>query len=224
MDQTDYWKTYYEKLAVDAPAWLDYSNERVQAQSLALAVEAAGPLNGRRCLDVGCGLGQLALAYKALGAGEVIGIDLSAPTIDKNRLRDQRVTWVCGELESSQYQGPFDLISLVEMLQYVPVQRTLEVAWRMVAPGGRLVAIVPNSECPIVRRAAVRFERNYAPPSPTELVAFLRSLSGASSAWIRALHFGADQSVMPYEVSKWASEPAWSTPPNRLQVVACKPG
>lgn len=222
MDQTDFWKTYYEKLAADAPPWLDYSNERVQVQSLALAVEAAGPLIGRRCLDVGCGLGQLAQAYKVFGAGEVVGIDLCGPTIDKNRAKHQDITWICGDIEAAATLGRFDLVSLIEMLQYVPIRKTLETAWRMLNPGGRLVAIVPNSDCPIVQRAMTHFDRNYAPPSATELAGFLFGLEDVSHARIRALHFRVDQTLMPYVVSDWVERPEWPAPPNRLQIVACK--
>lgn len=222
MNQTDYWKGYYDKLAAEAPPWLDYSNERVQLQSLALAVEATGSLIGRRCLDVGCGLGQLALLYRALGAGEVVGIDLCGPSIDKNRTRHPDMTWLCGDIEAAGALGSFDLVSLIEMLQYVPIQKTLEAAWRMLNPGGRLVAIVPNSECPIVQRAVAHFDSNYAPPSAGELVSALHGLTDVAHARIRGLHFRQDQTLMPYVVSDWVEQPDWPAPPNRLQLVACK--
>src|SRR5262245_53363139 len=78
-----FWSEYYEDVAKKGDPWLDYSNERVQAQTFGLVVGALGPLAGRRCLDVGCGFGQLARAYQAFGAANVTGIDLSSELIQK---------------------------------------------------------------------------------------------------------------------------------------------
>jgi len=43
--------------------WLDYSNDRVQAQSLSLAIEAAGPIKGKLVFDLGCGWGHCASVF-----------------------------------------------------------------------------------------------------------------------------------------------------------------
>ena len=53
-EQEKFWRRYYEAMHFaeeDKPSpWLDLSNERVQAQHFGLALEATGPVHGRRCL------------------------------------------------------------------------------------------------------------------------------------------------------------------------------
>ena len=53
------WHEYFEGVFRDAGPWLNYPNPQCQTQTWALALEAAGPVAGRRCLDVGCGRGNL---------------------------------------------------------------------------------------------------------------------------------------------------------------------
>lgn len=65
MDRESFWAEYYEGVARKGEPWLDYSNERVQAQTFGLVLEALGALSGRSCLDVGCGVGQMARTYAA---------------------------------------------------------------------------------------------------------------------------------------------------------------
>ena len=113
-DQQARWMEHYRKLYAAAPeAWLDLSNEAVQAQTFATALEAAGPIEGRRCLDIGCGYGQLSTA--SMACGHVKG---------GRRLhcRDDRflpravphVQWECGSPSDETFVrslGDFDLIS-----------------------------------------------------------------------------------------------------------------
>lgn len=53
------------------------------------AMEGLGPLDGARVLDVGCGCGDttLELAGRVGTAGEVLGVDLSAPMLERARQR-----------------------------------------------------------------------------------------------------------------------------------------
>ena len=76
-DQQAKWAEYYRKLHSASPnPWLDLSNEAVQAQTFAVAIEAAGAIGERRCLDIGCGYGQLSTCLHGLRASEVVGVDI----------------------------------------------------------------------------------------------------------------------------------------------------
>lgn len=224
-ERQTFWADYYGKLADTADHWLDYSNDRVQAQTFGVVFAALGPVTKRRCLDVGCGFGQLASALAAVGAREVVGIDVTEEFIERLREQEPRVRWGVGSLDNAELcarLGRFDVISLVEVLQYMPVRATLERAWSMLEPGGRVVAVVPNRECPIVAKAIARFGGSYVPPSVEELVSIGSSLAGASGFGLQGMFFDQDQTLAPYRVSGWDPRPSFESPPNRLVFAAAK--
>jgi len=224
-DRSSFWVRYYREIVARKNPWLDYSNERVQAQTFALSLEAAGAVLGRRCLDIGCGWGQFSLCLAALGAAEVTGIDAMADLIAQHRKHHPDLRWTTGNVRDPAFReslGTLDLVFLLEVLQYMPIRETIHGLWESLAPGGRLVAMVPNRECPIIQGAVARFEGKYAPPSPAELAAVLGDLPTCAFWRMRGLTFQEDQRHLPYAVSPWTARPAWDTPPNRLLVVAEK--
>ena len=222
-----FWADYYDELSQRAEPWLDYSNERVQAQTFGVVLSALGPVVGRRCLDVGCGFGQLGRALEAIGANQVMGIDVTSQFIERLRAQHPSIRWEVGTLDNAAYcssLGTFDRISLVEVLQYVSVGPTLRQAWELLAPGGRLVVVVPNRECPIVARAMQRFPGKYLPPTAHELASVgdaLCTLGGGSWA-LQGMSFAEDQTLNPYAISNWTRVPAFVTAPNRLLFAALK--
>jgi SAM-dependent methyltransferase len=217
-----YWRQHYEALAVDGPRWLDYSNERTQAQSFALALDAAGPLDGRDVLDLGCGHGQLSLAARGLGARRVTGVDLATGSIERNARLHPNVQWIASPLLSMRTEETYDLVFAIEVLQYLPCAEAIRHFWSLVRAGGRLVIIVPNRDCPIVGRAMTRFAGRFSPPSALALGTALPDLPGLSWWRVRGLFFLPDQSVSPYGPGSWTTEQDWPAPPNRLQLVAQK--
>ena len=220
-----FWADYYEELSQRSEPWLDYSNDKVQAQTFGVVLSALGPAVGRRCLDVGCGFGQLARALDAIGAAHVTGIDVTPQFIERLRQRHPSLRWEVGTLDNAELcgrLGSFDLISLVEVLQYTPVEATLRQAWSMLSPGGRLVAVVPNRDCPIVGRATARFPGNYLPPTAAELASVGGGLEGSDGWGMQGMFFAQDQTLNPYAVSDWTRAPGFPTPPNRLAFLARK--
>ena len=162
----EFWSSYYGDVVKTGNAWLDYSNERVQAQTFGLALEAAGPIRSRRCLDVGCGWGHFSRLLDSLGAASVTGLDIVPDMIAHHEREYPRIRWICGSLSAGDLStelGPCDVAFLLEVLQYLPFPDALRNVWNQVLPGGRIVAVVPNANCSIVSRTRSRFGDRYAP-------------------------------------------------------------
>jgi 2-polyprenyl-3-methyl-5-hydroxy-6-metoxy-1,4-benzoquinol methylase len=99
------------------------------------------PAKGRRVLDVGCGDGELAIAFAEAGA-MVTGYDPSVETIAAARAR-------AGEpgprfTTEPPAPGGFDLVLCTEVLEHVPDDRAFAlqlISW--LRPGGRVVGTTP---------------------------------------------------------------------------------
>jgi 2-polyprenyl-3-methyl-5-hydroxy-6-metoxy-1,4-benzoquinol methylase len=220
--QSIFWAHHYARPDVRETPWLDLSNESVQVQGFSLALEAAGPILGKSCADVGCGSGRFSTVLASLGASDVTAVDQVLNPL----ARDPRIRWVCADLENTTRFSSlpsFDLVFALEVLQYVPFAAGLRTLWDRVRGGGRLVAIVPNGACPIVRRAADRFgQANYAAPGPRDLRAALEALPSVALRSVRGMTFQKDQQLVPYRVDPWGPEPAEDATPNRWLLVALK--
>ncbi|HET8703632.1 bifunctional 2-polyprenyl-6-hydroxyphenol methylase/3-demethylubiquinol 3-O-methyltransferase UbiG [Castellaniella sp.] len=102
----------------------------------------AGPLEGLRALDVGCGGGLLAEAMAAEGA-QVTGIDLAKQSLQIARLHGHesgvQVHYECTSAEdyAQQQAGQFDLVTCMELLEHVPDPASVvDACARLVRPGG----------------------------------------------------------------------------------------
>lgn len=219
-NQEAWWTEYYGRIYSSTPtAWLDFSNEDVHAQTLGVAIEAAGAIEGRRCLDVGCGHGQLSTCLAGLRASEVVGVDIIPQTIMSCREKYSHVRWEVGSASDEvfvQSLGTFDRIFLIEVLQYVDWESTLRTLWDSVRLGGRIVAVVPNKDNAIVQKTISRFDGMYLPPSPSELDALVASLPNVECYAYRGIDFQQDQRLVPYSASSWVATGELQKPPNRL--------
>lgn len=220
-----FWSAYYAGVVQRREPWLDYSNQRVQAQTFGLALEAAGPLHGKDCLDVGCGWGHFSRSLRELSEAEVTGVDIVPELVTENARARPDIRWLCGSLEDPVFLegvGTYDVAFLLEVLQLVPLDPTLRLVWQCVRPGGRLVAMVPNGKCPIASRTRDRFDANYSAPSVEDIDRVLRALPDLEHVAYRGMAFAVDQRIAPYEVSRWDDTGRWSPEPNRIQFVALK--
>lgn len=230
-DFADYWRKHYQKASLQKngkPKFcLDYSNERVQAQTFGLVLEAAGPFKGRRCLDLGCGWGQLSLAAQRMGA-EVVGMDLTREAIATLRKDYPEVKWIAGSFNDPALLKPrdlFDVILAVEVLQYLPFKGMLRYLWKHLKPGGRLVGVIPNADCPIVQKPIRRFHGYFAAVTKEEIMAECGELPDLETWAIRGLFFGEDQRIVPYQTTPWRRGKAPMSPePNRFIFVALRKG
>jgi 2-polyprenyl-3-methyl-5-hydroxy-6-metoxy-1,4-benzoquinol methylase len=220
------WVKYFEDLCRTGPAWMDYSNDRVHVQTLGAAIEMSGHVSGRRCLDVGCGQGQLVRMLLALGAREVVGVDQAAEHVGRLVAQYPEASWHAGDIANESFRaqlGSFDLIYLLEVLQYLPVPEIFDGLWAMLAPGGRILATFPNEDCPITKKTVERFEGRYVPPPLQPLLAWARSAPGVDAFGVRGFDFEADQRLAPYALTSWTRDGHWlGKLPNRLQFVVQK--
>jgi SAM-dependent methyltransferase len=109
---------------------------------------------GARLLDAGCGSGQFAIAFAALGA-QVSGVDLSPEMIRRARehaaSHGVAVEWRSGDITClSDPDAVYDAVHARVVLPFVPdVPAALRELRRVLQPGGRLLASVPGALSPI---------------------------------------------------------------------------
>lgn len=224
--QDRYWADYYEHIAKDAPQWLDYSNERVHLQTFGAVIESSDRLVGRRVLDVGCGRGLLCQIAKTLGAASVIGVDLATAAIEPLAAAHPQITWRAGSITEASFRanlGRFDIVYLLEVMQYLPAPATYDWVWEMLEPGGQMVAVFPNESCPIVKKTRDRFEGQYAPPSLSATADWAKRQPDLETWALRGFRFQEDQRLVPYALTSWTQDhTSWESPPNRVQLVLKK--
>lgn len=222
----DYWTDYFGKVHDNGPSWIDYSNERVQLQTLGATLEVADRIGGKRVLDIGCGGGQLCRIFEVLGAARVVGIDPVPTLIDRLAHEHPSLEWRAGDFMDAEFRsslGTFDVITLLEVMQYLPTSQALTAIWERLAPGGRIIAVIPNEACPIVQKTVARFQGRYVPPSIAEIEAWAASQVDCEQLAMRGLAFQRDQRLVPYELLPWGAATKASEPvPNRIQLVLSK--
>lgn len=113
-----------------------------------LLLERAAPAPGERVLDVGCGTGIVArqVAPRVGPDGEVVALDPNPQMLAVARAAAQsegaRITWLQSDAETLP-EGPFDLVTCQQSLQFVPERAAATRAMRRVlAPGGRAAVSV----------------------------------------------------------------------------------
>lgn len=101
------------------------------------------PLEGRRILDIGCGVGVYVQQFRRL-TPYVWGIDVEQERVAIGSRYAPNLVVARGEALPFK-GGSFDMVFLHEVLEHVEDdQKTLEEACRVLRPGGHVVIFVPN--------------------------------------------------------------------------------
>ena len=95
---------------------------------------------GDRVLDACCGTGDLAVAARRAGAGEVVGLDFSEPMLERARRKDASVEWLQGDLLELPFpDASFDAATVGFGVRNVDdLGRALAELRRVLRPGGRV--------------------------------------------------------------------------------------
>ena len=111
-------------------------------------IQKYAPLEGKRVLDVGCGVGMYLRAIRAFG-GRVYGLDIDAQrAVQAHQLLPDVVVAPAEQLPF--VQGSFDVVLLHEVIEHVKDdQCAIREAHRVLAPGGRMVIFAPNRLYPL---------------------------------------------------------------------------
>ncbi|MDR3075157.1 MAG: ubiquinone/menaquinone biosynthesis methyltransferase [Candidatus Methanoplasma sp.] len=112
-------------------------------------MKKAGDINGKKCLDVGTGTGEIAflLSEKAGTGGEVRGVDITPKMLEyaerkmKGRDLPKPVVFETGDALSLRFgDDSFDIVTSGYMLRNVTdVQKAIDEMYRVLKPGGRAV-------------------------------------------------------------------------------------
>lgn len=102
-----------------------------------------------RVLELGSGRGHLSAAIAATGA-TVLGVELNAQKVAEARAFYPHIEFRQGDiLQITPEIGLFDTVVIAEVLEHVPEdvgRRMTDIAWRCIAPGGRLVVSTPYED------------------------------------------------------------------------------
>ncbi len=120
----------------------------------ATLLSAVGDLRGRAVLDVACGTGFYPRLFHDLGATRVVGVDSAGEMISYARHVEEReprgITYAQHDATSLPVLGEFDVVTAVWLLGYADDEPALDVMTgnlaANLAPGGRLVVVVPNPD------------------------------------------------------------------------------
>jgi GT2 family glycosyltransferase/tetratricopeptide (TPR) repeat protein/2-polyprenyl-3-methyl-5-hydroxy-6-metoxy-1,4-benzoquinol methylase len=144
-------------------AWSGYDRfyfGHVRPEVLALIPETS-----RRVLDVGCGAGRLGEALKARQEATVSGIELDQAAAEMARRRlDQVWTGDVEQIDLELPPGSFDAIVCADIIEHLrEPHRLLRRVREWLAPGGSLIASIPNVRHHSVVRSLLQGNWTYEP-------------------------------------------------------------
>jgi demethylmenaquinone methyltransferase/2-methoxy-6-polyprenyl-1,4-benzoquinol methylase len=95
---------------------------------------------GDRVLDACCGTGDLAVAALEAGASEIVGLDFSPGMLERARAKQQRVTWLEGDVTDMPFEdGEFDSTTVGFGVRNVAdLAKAIAELRRVLHEGGRL--------------------------------------------------------------------------------------
>ena len=130
-----------------------FTNPSVQKGLEPLLIDIVRGIPGvKRACDLGCGNGRFALEL-ASHVEEVVGVDSSASGIEIARRScppERRVSFFCADIDDGlpaillNAGGAFDALISADVIEHLYRPRALiEVAWRVLKPGGHLLVCTP---------------------------------------------------------------------------------
>lgn len=116
-------------------------------------LQAKRDLDGKRVLEIGCGLGGFAcwLASRPERPAQLVAADFALTAVRKGRSFAAKnnlagITWEVADVQNLAHQSnSFDTVISCETIEHVPSpRRALSELARVLRPGGRLILTTPN--------------------------------------------------------------------------------
>ena len=128
-----------------------FNKSPLKQQKLAAISNYLGDLSGKECLDIGSDNGVVSLLLRDLG-GNWSSADLIPETVESIRsLVGERVFQI-GEKDTPFEDAQFDLVVIVDYLEHIETDAEfVKDLYRILKPGGTLIANVPNPKNGILR-------------------------------------------------------------------------
>lgn len=165
-----------------------------------------GSLRGKQVLDVGCGEGSFTRRIKLHGARRVIGIDQSEGMIGLAKDIETReplgVEYHVHDIATMPVLDTFDVVTATHVLHYADSRKSMaNMAERMfanLAPGGRLIALVANTDSSARSEEASGF-RTHRPDNPREAERYRVSVLTTPPTDVHVHHWPGDSIVSVLE-------------------------
>ena len=122
------------------------------------------PANCRRLLDVGCGTGTFGESLKRTANIEVWGVEQLASAAAKARVKLDRLIQSSFGPEAELPAAAFDCILFGDVLEHMAApEQALRFAMHLLAPGGSVVASIPNvRQLPVLWQLAIHGRWDYS--------------------------------------------------------------
>ncbi|MDR1405210.1 MAG: ubiquinone/menaquinone biosynthesis methyltransferase [Candidatus Methanoplasma sp.] len=144
---------YVREVFTEIASYYDEMNEMMSMGMIKgwhrFMIRKAGDINGKKCLDIGTGTGEIAflLSENAGAGGEVFGVDITPKMLEyaekkmKERNLPKPVVFETGDALSLVFGDcSFDIVMSGYMLRNVTdVQKAVDEMYRVLRPGGRAV-------------------------------------------------------------------------------------
>lgn len=103
-----------------------------------------------KTIELSCGEGWLSEMIHARGL-QVVGVDMSREKIETARGRCPDIEFIASDIRDLDLpNASFETVVLAEVLEHLPESvgaEVIDIAGRLLQPGGRLVISVPNEDC-----------------------------------------------------------------------------
>ncbi|MFO0874315.1 MAG: class I SAM-dependent methyltransferase [Phycisphaerales bacterium] len=126
--------------------WGTPAGRRRAERRAKLIADAAALGPGVRALEIGCGGGMFTGMFAATGAS-IVAVDISPELIEiakRRNLPQDRVRFATTRFEEMDPADPFDAVVGSSVLHHLEVERSLQLMYALLKPGGRLAFAEPN--------------------------------------------------------------------------------